>query len=142
MFDRPGFGLYIHWPFCQAKCPYCDFNSHVAAEIDEKAWVSAYIDEIERYAQETSGRVLDSVFFGGGTPSLMAPDTVARVLEAVRNAWHASNELEITLEANPTSVEAGRFRGFRDAGINRVSVGLQALNDADLKALGRLHSAK
>ncbi len=142
MYDRPGFGLYIHWPFCQAKCPYCDFNSHVAAEIDENAWVSAYIDEIERYARETSGRVLDSVFFGGGTPSLMAPDTVGRVLGAVRTAWHASNDIEITLEANPTSVEAGRFREFRDAGINRVSVGLQALNDTDLKALGRLHSAK
>ena len=141
MFDRPGFGLYIHWPFCQAKCPYCDFNSHVAAEIDETAWISAYIGEIERYARETGGRVLDSVFFGGGTPSLMAPDTVGRVLEAVRAAWHRSNDIEITLEANPTSVEAGRFRAFRDAGINRVSVGLQALNDADLTALGRLHSA-
>ncbi len=141
MDDRPGFGLYIHWPFCQAKCPYCDFNSHVAAEIDQSAWISAYIVEIKRYARETEGRVLDSVFFGGGTPSLMAPDTVARVLEAVRTGWHVSNDIEITLEANPTSVEAGRFRAFRDAGINRVSVGLQALNDPDLKKLGRLHSA-
>lgn len=142
MDSRPGFGLYIHWPFCQAKCPYCDFNSHVSAEIDHSAWVSAYIREIERYGAETSDRVLDSVFFGGGTPSLMEPETVARVLEAARKAWHASNDIEITLEANPTSVEAGRFRAFRDSGVNRVSVGLQALNDPDLKALGRLHSAK
>ena len=142
MYDRPGFGLYVHWPYCQAKCPYCDFNSHVGSNIDQNAWISAYISEIGRYAHETGGRVLDSVYFGGGTPSLMDPGSVARVLEAAHAAWPVSNNIEITLEANPTSVEAGRFRAFRDAGINRVSVGLQALNNADLKALGRLHSAR
>jgi oxygen-independent coproporphyrinogen-3 oxidase len=139
--EAGGFGLYVHWPFCQAKCPYCDFNSHVAAEIDQARWLSAYLSEIKRVSPETQGRRLISVFFGGGTPSLMAPETVAGVLEAVRTAWPVANDLEVTLEANPTSVEAGRFRAFRDAGVNRVSVGLQALNDADLKRLGRLHSA-
>ena len=142
MDNRPGFGLYIHWPFCQAKCPYCDFNSHVSLKIDQSDWISAYIREIERYGRESRDRVLNSIFLGGGTPSLMEPDTVARVLEAARAVWHASNNIEITLEANPTSVEAGRFRAFRDAGVNRVSVGLQALNNKDLKALGRLHSAE
>jgi len=136
-----GFGLYIHWPFCQAKCPYCDFNSHVAAQIDQSRWVSFYLSEIERYSAEVPGRTLSSIYFGGGTPSLMAPETVAAVLDAVRAAWPTANDLEVTLEANPTSVEAGRFRGFRDAGVNRVSMGLQALNDTDLRLLGRLHSA-
>ena len=136
-----GFGLYIHWPFCQAKCPYCDFNSHVAAHIDQARWTRAYLAEIDRVARETPGRVLGSVFFGGGTPSLMAPETVAAILASVRAAWPMANDAEITLEANPTSVEAGRFRGFREAGVNRVSMGLQALNDADLRRLGRLHSA-
>jgi oxygen-independent coproporphyrinogen-3 oxidase len=140
MDESRGFGLYVHWPFCQAKCPYCDFNSHVAAGVDQSAWISAYTREIERISAETGGRVLDTIFFGGGTPSLMAPDTVAAVIDAARRAWRAANDVEITLEANPTSVEAGRFRGFRDAGVNRVSMGLQALNDADLRALGRLHS--
>lgn len=142
MTDRPGFALYVHWPFCQAKCPYCDFNSHVASQIHQKTWVSAYVSEIERYARELPDRILDTIFFGGGTPSLMEPDTVGAVVEAARGAWRWSNEVEITLEANPTSVEAGRFRGFRDAGVNRVSVGLQALNDPDLRALGRLHTAR
>ncbi|SMX24976.1 radical SAM family heme chaperone HemW [Boseongicola aestuarii] len=142
MDERPGFGLYVHWPFCQAKCPYCDFNSHVASKIDHSAWVSAYVDEIRRLGAETEGRVLDSVFFGGGTPSLMAPETVDAILTQARSVWRPSNSMEITLEANPTSVEAGKFRAFRDAGVNRVSVGLQALNDPDLKALGRLHSAE
>jgi oxygen-independent coproporphyrinogen-3 oxidase len=136
-----GFGLYIHWPFCQAKCPYCDFNSHVAAQIDQSRWVSSYLSEIERYSSEVPGRTLSSIYFGGGTPSLMAPETVAEILSAARAAWPAANDLEVTLEANPTSVEAGRFRGFRDAGVNRVSMGLQALNDTDLRLLGRLHSA-
>ena len=136
-----GFGLYIHWPFCQAKCPYCDFNSHVAAEIDQKRWLSAYLSEIARVSVELPGRSLTSIYFGGGTPSLMAPETVAAILSAVRAAWPTANDLEITLEANPTSVEAGRFRAFQDAGINRISMGLQALNDTDLKRLGRLHSA-
>ena len=135
-----GFGLYIHWPFCQSKCPYCDFNSHVAATIDQRRWRDAYVREIARVSAETSGRVLETVFFGGGTPSLMEPEVVADVLEAVRRAWPMVNDPEITLEANPGSVEAGRFRGFAQAGVNRVSMGVQALNDADLRRLGRLHS--
>ncbi|MFD1341193.1 radical SAM family heme chaperone HemW [Litorisediminicola beolgyonensis] len=138
--DAGGFGLYIHWPFCEAKCPYCDFNSHVAREIDEARWRRAYLSEIERVAKVTGGRHLRSVFFGGGTPSLMAPDTVDAILAAVRRHWQVGDDLEITLEANPRSVEAGRFREFGAAGVNRVSMGLQALNDTDLKRLGRLHS--
>ena len=135
-----GFGLYIHWPFCQSKCPYCDFNSHVAARIDQRRWRDAYLVEIARVGEETRGRVLESVFFGGGTPSLMEPDVVADVLAAVRRTWPMVNDPEITLEANPGSVEAGRFRGFSEAGVTRVSMGIQALNDADLQRLGRLHS--
>ncbi|SMY07187.1 Oxygen-independent coproporphyrinogen-III oxidase 1 [Flavimaricola marinus] len=135
-----GFGLYVHWPFCQSKCPYCDFNSHVVAQIDQNRWAEAYVSEIRRVAGETPGRVMRSVFFGGGTPSLMEPFVVQAVLNAVRDAWPMANDVEITLEANPTSVEATRFAGYRDAGVNRVSMGVQALNDPDLKALGRLHS--
>ncbi|WP_333712177.1 radical SAM family heme chaperone HemW [Yoonia sp.] len=138
--ENGGFGLYVHWPFCQAKCPYCDFNSHVVAQIDQRAWAEAYLSEIDRVGAETKGRVLRSVFFGGGTPSLMDPAVVDAVLTRVRATWPMANDVEITLEANPTSVEAGRFAGYRDAGVNRVSMGIQALNDADLKALGRLHS--
>ena len=140
--ENGGFGLYIHWPFCQAKCPYCDFNSHVVAQIDQSAWAAAYLSEIERIGAETQGRLLRSVFFGGGTPSLMDPDIVDAILTKVRSTWTIANDIEVTLEANPTSVEAGRFAGYRDAGVNRVSMGIQALNDADLKALGRLHTAK
>ncbi|MFZ1728358.1 MAG: radical SAM family heme chaperone HemW [Albidovulum sp.] len=135
-----GFGLYLHWPFCASKCPYCDFNSHVASEIDQTRWQRAYLSEIDRVGAETSGRVLNTVFFGGGTPSLMNPDLVAAILEKVRATWPMVNDSEITLEANPGSVEAGRFRGYADAGVNRISMGLQALNDSDLKRLGRLHS--
>jgi putative oxygen-independent coproporphyrinogen III oxidase len=135
-----GFGLYLHWPFCQAKCPYCDFNSHVVAEIDQGRWEKAYLAEIARLREETGPRTLKTVFFGGGTPSLMAPELVGSVLETVRKAWPTANDLEVTLEANPTSVEAGRVRGYHDAGVNRISMGIQALNDADLRALGRLHS--
>jgi oxygen-independent coproporphyrinogen-3 oxidase len=138
--QQVGFGLYLHWPFCMAKCPYCDFNSHVAAQIDESRWNRAYLSEIGRIGEETDGRVLSTVFFGGGTPSLMSPELVGAILAKVRETWVVANDLEVTLEANPTSVEAGRFRGYRDAGVNRVSVGIQALNDRDLKALGRLHS--
>ena len=136
-----GFGLYVHWPFCLAKCPYCDFNSHVARDIDQSRWTRAYAAEIARIGALTPGRTLSTIYFGGGTPSLMHPDTVAAVIEAARAAWPLSNDAEITLEANPTSVEAGRFAGYRDAGVNRVSMGVQALRDADLKALGRMHSA-
>ncbi|PTQ69697.1 radical SAM family heme chaperone HemW [Celeribacter persicus] len=135
-----GFGLYIHWPFCQSKCPYCDFNSHVAASIDQSAWERAYLSEIERVSRETSGRVLNTVFFGGGTPSLMDPELVNAILGKVRDCWRLANDVEITLEANPTSVEAGRFQGYRDAGVNRVSMGIQSLHDEDLRRLGRLHS--
>ncbi|MCW1931242.1 radical SAM family heme chaperone HemW [Pararhodobacter zhoushanensis] len=135
-----GFGLYVHWPFCAAKCPYCDFNSHVAKEITHDAWREAYVAEIARWAERTPGRVLTSIFFGGGTPSLMEPETVAAVIDAAKTAWTPANDLEITLEANPTSVEMGRFQGFADAGVNRVSLGVQALDDEALRLLGRRHS--
>lgn len=136
-----GFGLYLHWPFCQSKCPYCDFNSHVAASIDQSRWKLAYLTEIDRLGAETPDRILNSVFFGGGTPSLMEPDLVAAIIERIRATWPMSNDPEITLEANPGSIEAGRFRGFRDGGVNRISMGMQAMNDADLRRLGRLHTA-
>ena len=135
-----GFGLYIHWPFCAAKCPYCDFNSHVSASIDQGRWLAAYRVELARLAQQVPGRVLNSIFFGGGTPSLMAPETVAGIIEAARAIWPFANDIEITLEANPTSVETGRFRAYAEGGVNRVSMGVQALNDDDLKRLGRMHS--
>jgi len=136
-----GFGLYLHWPFCQAKCPYCDFNSHVSARIDEVRWTRAYLSEIDRLAAQTPGRMLQSVFFGGGTPSLMSGDLVAALLDRIRARWILAADAEITLEANPTSVEAARFRAYAAAGVNRVSLGVQALNDGDLRRLGRLHSA-
>lgn len=135
-----GFGIYIHWPFCEAKCPYCDFNSHVSRNIDQAAWKTAYLSELKRYAEETPGRTVTSVFFGGGTPSLMNPDTVAAVIEEIRRLWSTANDLEITLEANPGSVEAGRFVAYRDGGVSRISMGIQALNDSDLKRLGRIHT--
>ncbi len=135
-----GFGLYLHWPFCQSKCPYCDFNSHVSAQIDQNRWRDAYLAEIRRAGAETQGRILSTVFFGGGTPSLMDPDLVSAIIETIRATWPMSNDPEISLEANPGSVEAGRFRAFRQAGINRVSMGVQALNDTDLRQLGRIHS--
>lgn len=136
-----GFAIYVHWPFCQAKCPYCDFNSHVALKIDHARWAKAYLSELDRMRELTGERIVKSVFFGGGTPSLMPPDRVSTILERVAKLWPQANDLEITLEANPTSAEAARFRGFRDAGVNRVSIGIQALNDADLRNLGRLHTA-
>lgn len=135
-----GFGLYIHWPFCQSKCPYCDFNSHVSANIDQDRWRRAYLSEIGRVAALTPDRVLNSIFFGGGTPSLMEPDLVADIIQSATSYWTPANDIEITLEANPSSVEAGRFRGYRDGGVNRISMGIQALNDEDLRKLGRLHS--
>lgn len=140
--QQGGFGLYIHWPFCEAKCPYCDFNSHVSRGIDQKAWRDAYLTELAQAASQTQGRVLNAVFFGGGTPSLMDPETVADVITAIRRLWPSANDLEITLEANPGSVEAGRFAAFRQAGVDRVSMGIQALNDTDLKRLGRLHNTQ
>jgi putative oxygen-independent coproporphyrinogen III oxidase len=135
-----GFGIYIHWPFCEAKCPYCDFNSHVSRSIDQAAWKAAYLTELERYAEQTRGRIVTSVFFGGGTPSLMNPDTVSEVIARIRALWPTANDLEITLEANPGSVEAGRFTAYRDGGVSRISMGIQALNDADLRRLGRIHT--
>ena len=139
----PGFGVYVHWPFCLAKCPYCDFNSHVRrGSYEEDRYLNAILIELKHRAALTRGRVVRSIFFGGGTPSLMAPDTVARIIEAVGKNWKLDPQAEITLEANPTSVEATRFAGYRAAGVNRVSVGVQALNDADLKMLGRMHSVE
>ncbi|HMQ94561.1 MAG TPA: radical SAM family heme chaperone HemW [Amaricoccus sp.] len=135
-----GFGIYVHWPFCLAKCPYCDFNSHVRTGIDEARWRRALVGQVAAVARQVPGRVVDTIFFGGGTPSLMPPDTLAAVIAAVRDAWPLAGDAEITLEANPTSVEAGRFRGFRDAGVNRVSMGIQALDDGDLRRLGRMHN--
>ena len=135
-----GFGIYLHWPFCQAKCPYCDFNSHVVASVDQSRWAAAFEMELDRVAELTGDRVLNSVFFGGGTPSLMDVATVERILNRIRTHWRLANDLEVTLEANPTSIEAERFAGYRGAGVNRVSVGVQALHDQDLRALGRLHS--
>lgn len=140
--EQGGFGLYIHWPFCEAKCPYCDFNSHVSRQIDQVAWRVAYLAELKRAALETPGRVLRSVFFGGGTPSLMDPETVAAILSEVRRLWPVANDLEVTLEANPGSVEAGRFVEYRMGGVTRISMGVQALNDRDLQRLGRIHSAR
>lgn len=138
----PGFALYVHWPFCASKCPYCDFNSHVRERVDHDRWRAALVRELDRFADLTPGRQLTSVFFGGGTPSLMDPATVEAVLSRADERWGLSSGTEVTLEANPTSVEADRFRAFRAAGVNRVSLGIQALNDADLKALGRRHSAE
>ncbi len=137
------FGIYVHWPFCAAKCPYCDFNSHVhRGPFDEAGYVAAYEREIAAMAALTPGRLVQSVFFGGGTPSLMSPQAVERILDAISRHWAVDNRVEITLEANPTSVEAERFRGYRGAGVNRVSLGVQALDPAALKALGRLHSVE
>jgi oxygen-independent coproporphyrinogen-3 oxidase len=139
----PGFGVYLHWPFCLSKCPYCDFNSHVRhAAIDETRYVRAFEAEIATTAARAPGRTVTTIFFGGGTPSLMQPATVGAILDAVAKHWTVAPDVEVTLEANPTSVEATRFRGYRAAGVNRVSLGVQALDDASLKALGRLHTAR
>jgi len=137
------FGIYVHWPFCKAKCPYCDFNSHVRHEgVDARSFAKALGTELTWFAARTPGRTVTSIFFGGGTPSLMPPEAVGHVLETIASLWSMSPDVEITLEANPTSIEAENFRGYRAAGVNRVSVGVQALNDEDLKALGRQHSSE
>ena len=136
-----GFGLYVHWPFCRAKCPYCDFNSHIAPAVDQARFARALVAEVDRHADELGRRPLATIFFGGGTPSLMAPATVAAVIERACARFAPAAELEITLEANPTSVEAGRLAGFRAAGVNRVSLGVQSLDDAALRFLGREHDA-
>ncbi|WP_354031660.1 radical SAM family heme chaperone HemW [Bradyrhizobium sp. S3.2.6] len=141
--ESEAFGVYVHWPFCLSKCPYCDFNSHVRhAAIDEARFASAFAREIETTAQRSPGREVTSIFLGGGTPSLMQPATVGAVLDAIGKHWKVANDVEVTLEANPTSVEATRFAGYRAAGVNRVSLGVQALDDTSLKALGRMHSAR
>lgn len=137
-----GFGIYLHWPFCQSKCPYCDFNSHVSAGEDASRWRGAFLSEIGRYGRETEGRLVQSIYFGGGTPSLMDPTLVDEIIASIRRTWPTVNDLEITLEANPGSVEAGRFRAYREAGVNRVSLGVQALNDDALRLLGRMHTAR
>ena len=134
--------VYVHWPFCKFKCPYCDFNSHVRESIAHKDWASAYLKELEYYRERTGARHIQSVFFGGGTPSLMEPATVQAVIDCIDDLWGIPQGTEITLEANPTSVEAGKLEGFKSAGVNRVSLGVQSLRDADLKALGRQHSAQ
>jgi len=137
------FGVYIHWPFCLSKCPYCDFNSHVRhAAIDEKRYVRAFTAEIAATAARAPGRTVSTIFFGGGTPSLMQPATVGAILDAVGKHWSIAPDVEVTLEANPTSVEATRFKGYRAAGVNRVSLGVQALDDDALKSLGRTHTAQ
>ncbi|WP_022721115.1 radical SAM family heme chaperone HemW [Rhodopseudomonas sp. B29] len=137
------FGVYVHWPFCLSKCPYCDFNSHVRhAAIDEERFARAFAREIATTAERTGPREVTSIFLGGGTPSLMQPQTVGAVLDAIGKHWRVAPDAEVTLEANPTSVEATRFRGYRAAGVNRVSLGVQALDDASLKSLGRLHTAQ
>ncbi len=143
MSSSEAFGIYVHWPFCKAKCPYCDFNSHVRHQpVDAMSFARALENELAWFAARTPGRMVTSIFFGGGTPSLMPPLAVGHVLDAIGQLWSISPDVETTLEANPTSIEAENFRGYRAAGINRVSVGVQALNDADLKALGRQHSAE
>ena len=137
------FGVYVHWPFCLSKCPYCDFNSHVRHEpIDEERFARAFAREIATTAARAPNREVTSIFLGGGTPSLMQPQTVGAVLDAIAKNWSVAKDVEVTLEANPTSVEATRFRGYRTAGVNRVSLGVQALDDVSLKALGRLHTAR
>jgi putative oxygen-independent coproporphyrinogen III oxidase len=137
------FGIYVHWPFCRAKCPYCDFNSHVRhGGIDEPRFLSAYLAELRHFAALAPERSVTSIFFGGGTPSLMRPATVTEIIDAIADRWDLADDAEITLEANPTSVEAVNFAGYRTAGINRLSLGVQALDDPSLKALGRQHSAQ
>src|SRR5438309_2290319 len=137
---KQSFGVYIHWPFCAAKCPYCDFNSHVRMAIDEDGWVDGIAAELDWLARNQGGHpVVETIFFGGGTPSLMQGKSVGRILQKIAAHWPMANDAEITLEANPASADAARFADYRAAGVNRVSLGVQARNDADLKKLGRLH---
>jgi len=141
--DDAGFGVYVHWPFCASKCPYCDFNSHVRADgIDEARFLAAFLRELQHWTALAPGRTVTSIFFGGGTPSLMSAATVGAVLDAIDRLWVVEPGAEITLEANPSSVEAARFGGYRAAGVNRVSLGVQSLDDTQLRALGRLHTAE
>lgn len=139
--QKENLAVYVHWPFCLSKCPYCDFNSHVRDSVDDARWRHAFLAEIDYWAEQTPGRTVGSIFFGGGTPSLMAPEAVAAVIERIGDVWQLADTPEITLEANPTSAEAARFAAFREAGVNRLSLGIQALDDAALKFLGRQHNA-
>ncbi|WP_149738727.1 radical SAM family heme chaperone HemW [Rhizobium sp. RU20A] len=139
----PGFGIYLHWPFCAAKCPYCDFNSHVRHQpVDQARFISAFLKEMDAALALSGPRTVTSIFIGGGTPSLMAAQTVGALLDGIAARWSVPDGIEVTIEANPSSVEADRFRGYRAAGVNRVSMGVQALNDRDLKFLGRLHNVE
>lgn len=140
MTQDPGFGIYVHWPFCQTICPYCDFNVHSATDIDDAAWRDGLLSDLAHYARDTPGRTVTSLYFGGGTPSLIPPQTVGAVIDAIGQRWAVADDIEITLETNPTSAERGRFQGFRAAGVNRLSVGIQSLNDSLLSFLGRDHS--
>ncbi|MCL8486656.1 MULTISPECIES: radical SAM family heme chaperone HemW [Bradyrhizobium] len=141
--ENEAFGVYVHWPFCLSKCPYCDFNSHVRhTAIDQDRFARAFAREIETTAARIGARTVSSIFLGGGTPSLMQPQTVGAILDAIGKHWHVASDVEVSLEANPTSVEATRFAGYRTAGVNRVSLGVQAMDDASLKMLGRLHTAE
>lgn len=143
MLSSEPFAIYVHWPFCKAKCPYCDFNSHVRHQpVDDMAFARSLSTELQWFSERTKDRCVSSVFFGGGTPSLMPPRAVAHVLEEVSRLWNIAPDAEISMEANPTSIEAQNFRGYRSAGVNRVSVGVQSLNDPDLLALGRQHTAR
>jgi len=140
--SEPTLAVYVHWPFCLSKCPYCDFNSHVRDEIDAGRWRRALLVELDHFAQATGPRLVTSIFFGGGTPSLMAPSLAGAIIERVAAQWSLAADAEITLEANPTSTEAAKFRAFRSAGVNRVSIGVQALDDEALRFLGRGHSQR
>lgn len=133
--------VYIHWPFCKAKCPYCDFNSHVRESVDHTVWKKAYLQEISYFSEQLQGKTITSIFFGGGTPTLMPPALVCDILDALASYGNMADDIEITLEGNPTSTEAEKLRDFKKSGINRLSLGVQSLNDADLKFLGREHSA-
>ncbi len=135
-------GIYIHWPFCSAKCPYCDFNSHVQANIDHDLWLRAYLIELKRYYSETDHRNIVSIFFGGGTPSLMKPNVIEKIINQIKILWHCDPKIEITAEANPSSSEISKFMDFRSGGINRLSIGVQSFEDRNLKFLGREHTSK
>ena len=140
--DKTEFGIYLHWPFCQSKCPYCDFNSHVRLKgVDQERFIQAFLREMDYWLLHTKDKIVTSVFLGGGTPSLMEVASVDTLLSGIAERWRLADDIEITLEANPTSVEAKRFEGYRASGVNRLSLGVQALNDEDLQGLGRLHSA-
>lgn len=136
------FAIYVHWPFCESKCPYCDFNSHVGDEIDHARWQRAFDSQLTRHATETGSREVTSIFFGGGTPSLMPPKMIAAVIDGIAARWAMANDVEITAEANPGSAEVKRFKAFREAGVNRISIGVQSLNDTALRSLGRVHNSR